>query len=575
VYCDKHSQNRGRDMVETIDTLVEGGTYFVSEPSVVLRETSAGSGKLNHLLLGDWLKYIGPTHVHEWKTRSGKSRSATYAFVQCRGDKGWLKIEEFDKDRALEVNFVDIGQGDGCHIVTPDDKVLLIDAGISDNMERFLSWRYNLRGRNVEGAKDFDPTSFIKKPWKIDYVVMSHPDQDHYGGFEKIFKNPKLSFDKVYHNGIVERPKEQKQVGVEYDDDLGGKFSADGESYLYDYVTSATALRALVNRHPKTNKKLVKTFRALFKNTPKAKVKAVGVNMSSLNTPKSLDGFGEDQKFSLQILGPIRERKSFNGSPRTTLRELGSEGVTKNGHSIIFKARYGHLKLLLGGDLNSQSQNFLLQRYADLDQTPEKIEKAISKLKAKPQPLNDKNQLELDELEQKYVHLESVGEKTFGVDVAKACHHGSQHILDSFIRSVNAVATVISSGDNESHSHPRPDALGAYGRYGRGHRPLIFSTELARSTHEFTPQLTNYLALRGITLQIEAETDKRKKAALLATLESKRDRNVAVYGMITLRALGDKVIIAQKLEVARSESQKWDIYELHYDSKADHFSYSH
>ena len=84
-------------MVETVDVLVEEGTYFVSKPSVVLRETKTGSGKVNHLLLGDWLKYIGPTHTHKWKTRSGNARSATYAHVQCRGDKGWLKIEEFDE----------------------------------------------------------------------------------------------------------------------------------------------------------------------------------------------------------------------------------------------------------------------------------------------------------------------------------------------------------------------------------------------------------------------------------------------------------------------------------------------
>jgi len=179
----------------------------------------------------------------------------------------------------------------------------------------------------------------------------------------------------------------------------------------------------------------------------------------------------------------------------------------------------------------------------------------------------------LDDAEFDFQNLEDTGRKIFGVDVAKACHHGSQHIIDSFIRSVNSVATVISSGDKESHSHPRPDALGAYGKLARGDRPLIFSTELARSTNEFTPQLKSYLALRGITLQIEAETDKKKKKALEASLEEKRDRNVAVYGMITLRATNDKVIIAQKLEEARSASQKWDIYELHFDKDSGELVY--
>jgi len=113
--------------------------YFVRKPSVVLRSNKDGTGKINHLLLGDWLRYQGENHLHKWTTSKGKKKSLLYAKVFCRGDQGWLRIDDFDEERALEVNFVDIGQGDGCHIVTPDDEILLIDAGISDNMNRFLS----------------------------------------------------------------------------------------------------------------------------------------------------------------------------------------------------------------------------------------------------------------------------------------------------------------------------------------------------------------------------------------------------------------------------------------------------
>ena len=204
---------------------------------------------------------------------------------------------------------------------------------------------------------------------------------------------------------------------------------------------------------------------------------------------------------------------------------------------------------------------------------PEDTEKAMARLMKKKQPLKAADQAKLDALTADFEKIERTGTEIFEADVAKACHHGSQHIIDSFIRSVNAVATVISSGDQESHSHPRPDALGAYGKLGRGKRPLIFSTELARSTREFSSRHQSYLALRGITLQIEAETDKRKKARLIKSLEDQRDRNVAVYGMITMRALGEKVIIAQKLEVPRKPSQKWDIYQLEFDHEHGQFAY--
>jgi len=546
------------------DDLVNNGTYFVAKSSVVLRETETGSGKINHLLLGDWLKYLGEFH---------DTGSKTYVKVKCRGDLGWLKLNEITDERALEVNFVDIGQGDGCHIVTPDDDVLLIDAGESDNMHRFLCWRYNLRGRNVAGAPDFDPEREADDPWLIDYVVMSHPDLDHYGGFTPIFENPKLAFDKVYHNGIVERPAEDEVNGVTYPDDLGGEILIDNREYLYDYVSDSNKLKDIVTGHPRTRKKLLSAYRDLFANSPNATVETVGVHKDNLADDVFLPDFEDDKKFSLKILGPVREDVDFQGETLTAVRTLGAEGKTKNGHSIIFKGKYGDLTLLLGGDLNSQSQDFLLQCYSQSDETPSELEAAIKKLRHKRQPLGQDDQEELDTLIQKLETMEQTGRDIFEVDVAKACHHGSQHVIDSFIRSVNASATVISSGDNESHSHPRPDALGAYGKYGRGRRPLIFSTELARSTKEFTTQTKNYLALRGITLQIEAETNERKKKALIASLDDMKDRNVAVYGMITLRALGDTVILAQKLEEARSESQKWDIYKLTPDPVTGHFVY--
>ncbi len=54
-------------------------------------------------------------------------------------------------------------------------------------------------------------------------------------------------------------------------------------------------------------------------------------------------------------------------------------------------------------------------------------------------------------------------------------------------------------------------------------------------------------------------------------MEQTQDRNVAVYGMITLRALGDHVVMAQKLEQPRKSGTKWDIHELAYNSNTEQF----
>ena len=560
-------------MAIRIEDLEEGKNYFISVPHIVLfdEEWNEKKGKLvfkgvNHLLLGDWLTYLGTTR---------KFHNKSYARVACRGDKGWLDLKGFGEKRALEVNFVDIGQGDGCHIVTPKDEIILIDAGELDNMNRFISWRYNLRNRNVKGTKGFDSSEPIKDPKEIDYTIISHPDFDHYGGFQTLFANSKLKFSKVFHNGIIERPGKPDPKAIKKFD-LGGMFEVGEQLYLFDYVTEDTRVREILEAAPNRGrqKEFIKMLRNLYDGSDTVEMKGVGVEIDNLNDKNFLEGFDESNEFSLQLLGPIRETQKCDGEDKLTVRMLVDEGKTKNGHSVILKAKYENLTMLLGGDLNTPSQNFLLKCYADAENEPEQILKDLYEL-SKLEERDEEQESTLIALKTEFEQILHKGSEVFKVDVAKACHHGSQHILDTFIEVVNAQATVISSGDSESHSHPRPSALGAYGKYGRGKRPLIFSTELARSTNEFTPKIKYYEELKDITLKIANETDEDKKDELIAAIENKKDRNVAVYGMITLRALGDQVIIAQKLEKARSASQKWDIYQLDYSDAEGHFIYDH
>ena len=49
----------------------------------------------------------------------------------------------------------------------------------------------------------------------------------------------------------------------------------------------------------------------------------------------------------------------------------------------------------------------------------------------------------------------------FMCDVAKGCHHGSDDVSFEFLQAMRASATVISSGDNEGHAHPRPNIVSA------------------------------------------------------------------------------------------------------------------
>ncbi len=255
-----------------------------------------------------------------------------------------------------------------------------------------------------------------------------------------------------------------------------------------------------------------------------------------------LPGFEADRLPAIEVIAPVHEQ--VNGAP--ALRWFGDDGLTKNGHSVVLRLVYRHVSVLLGGDLNIPAEDYLLAHYTAMDPKDEAAADA----------------------------LVEAARGTFQADVAKACHHGSADFREVFLRCVNAIATVVSSGDNESHAHPRPDALGAIGKHGRGRRPLVFSTELARSTkenikspHRLREEIAELIAkVNSAVTESAREAAQEKLDAALARLE----RSVAVYGLINLRTDGVRAILAQKLERPRATTkEEWDVHRLEPDANGE------
>jgi beta-lactamase superfamily II metal-dependent hydrolase len=405
-----------------------------------------------------------------------------------------VENSDLQENKLLEVCFVDVGQGDGCLLVTPDDKFILIDAGQDTNMLRFLNWRFNLKNR--------------AEPLPIEMLIITHSDQDHYGGFDKIVNHAKIKINKIYHNGIVER------TGADL---LGPEIKIGTIKYLDDIIQNITELKTLfdvaANRGRKHYPKLMHD----------AYDKKGIATISMLEKESEIDNFKKTDTIHFEVLAPVPE--TINGKKH--LRVLGNDGETKNGHSVVIRLHYGKLKLLLSGDLNEKSQFYLAEHYTGFN----------------PKTMAD------GDIET----MIAEGRKVFQSDVAKSCHHGSDHFMDDFFSFINPIATVISSGDSETHTHPRPETLGAIGKHSRGKRPLIFSTELARSTDERrVVSVTDYELLRTLKEQLKQaglpEDEKIIIKEKIRILEAKMERNVAVYGMINLRTDGEKVMMAQKKE---------------------------
>ncbi|HKQ80130.1 MAG TPA: MBL fold metallo-hydrolase [Blastocatellia bacterium] len=377
--------------------------------------------KITQLLWGD------PIHV--------VNESGERAEVKARGRQGFLAKTELSDKSLLEVYVIDVGQGDGVLIKTPDGKWHLIDAGVAARAQmtkkgaaNFLRWKFQ---------EDLREESVV-----LENIIISHSDFDHYGGLVDVLSGRlfdgrtfPIQARNLYHCGIG-RFKEEPRLGALVEGEVAPfPQGSHGPRRKDKFITELLDDKNSFANPAREFEGSFAEFAALAGSVPQ-------VTRRLSHRDGHLPGYAPgDNEVVIHILGPILEAFA---SDRFGLREWQPESITRNGHSVVLRFDLGRARILLTGDLNTRSQQLLLSYHPAAE---------------------------------------------FAVDVAKGCHHGSEDVSLDFVKAMKARATVISSGDSEDFSHPRPLVLGASARFGRESRshknellpPLLYSTELARS----------------------------------------------------------------------------------------------
>ena len=453
-------------------------------------------GKNITLIWGD------PVHVTEGD--NGKSE------FEARGHVGSLDTGTLtDTNDLLEIYVIDVGQGDGVLIKTPDSFWHLIDGGNS------------FRGQDTrKSAANFVRWKFIKDlkedTVKLENVIMSHPDHDHFGGLIDVLSGT-LAFNKhfdvevmkFYHSGIGrfrQKPKLGKRVKGKVDPFPQGNH---GKSIRGSFI-------AELLDDEDSFKNPSRPFTDDFSKLADLVATVPGEVKRLTHKDRHLTGYRPgDNAVTIRVLGPVMEdfRLIEETGSGSGLRWLSNDPWTKNGNSIVLRIEYGACRILLTGDLNNESQKVLLSYF------------------------------ERDE---------------FAVDVAKGCHHGAEDINMEFVKAMNARATVVSSGDNESYAHPRPVALGGSARYGREAvgineeclPPLLYSTELARSIKYGWAESTKVnvdrkdykksLEYDPFYVQVKQNGEDEEFRWLKLTMLAKK----LVYGLVNVRTDGKDIMFA-------------------------------
>lgn len=434
--------------------------------------------------------------------------SGARARVRARGREGYVKKSDLNGASLLELYVIDVGQGDGLLIRTPDDRHILLDGGYrramqdtNKNAADFVDWKF---------VKDYGRTRI-----ELDAVIASHNDADHYGGLWDLLDAAEdaeldakgVSVEAFYHAGVSwwRKPPNGRW--------LGATKTVGGDTFLSQLLGDrASALAALSGSAPQLQGQwrefiecVTKTKRTNGTPTPIRRLSHV---------TEYLPGFEPSPgKVAVRVLAPVE----FGTASTPLLRRFTSkDNINTNGNSVLLRLDYGRARLLLTGDLNSTSQVALLQDYAG----------------------------ERQELQ---------------CDVAKACHHGSADVSYEFLQAMHPAVTVISSGDNEGHDHPRPSIVAASAITGflkiendRLLSPLVYSTELARSIRLGR---TQKLLLSGapvsesefkqalVECKVTKPGDLQPKTERLP-LAHRRMVAGLIYGLVNIRTDGDRILCA-------------------------------
>ncbi len=393
-------------------------TIFGNKPETQIFKTKELEKVVNHVLLGTRLDIVG------------ESNNAYEVDARGRGKSGWVKKEDICDSPILKIFFVDVGQGDGAIIESPEG-IILVDGGSSNKFYKFLLYRYRRILRD-EGKVN------------IKAIVMSHPDWDHFNGLTSVINDSRFHIGHIYHNGIIrygEKPSGRNtKMGRTTKRIINGKT----KTILTETYNTLEDAKRLVN-----GGFLMSSFEKFWQGAIDAKEQGRLKGAKCLTIHENtIEGYGtsDNKGLRIEVLGPVPVGDKNDTVEYLTFPEAEdivknnpspSDSHTINGHSIILKFNYGEHSILLGGDLNIPAELHLLDYYGD--------------------------------------------KNPFRVDVAKACHHGSSDYLVDYLKQVKPMVNVVSSGDNKTFDHPMSDAVGSSCRHTRGDHPLFFSTELARA----------------------------------------------------------------------------------------------
>lgn|GEM_PF-271828 len=245
----------------------------------------------------------------------------------------WQKKPPPPSGKELQVHVLDVGQGDSILIISPEGKVVLVDAGDEKNGKTV-----------VEALKNY-------KVDHIDYFIATHSHPDHIGGAADVFNNFKVAT--ALHNDF---PPPEVVAANETVATAKSNDKKQGKNQAKAQAATAKVIRS--------HGKVVELPTVKAYNDFKGAVEQGGTEFKKAEPDQKIDLGGGA---ILTVLAPI--------PPFLTKEQViaSRDGNESNANSIVVRLDYGEFSMLLTGDSETQMEDRLVSRETNLAATVLKV----------------------------------------------------------------------------------------------------------------------------------------------------------------------------------------------------------
>ena len=205
--------------------------------------------------------------------------------------KGWSRLIAKQKGPTppqLEIHFIDIGQGDSTLVVCPNKKTILVDSG-------------SLPTVRIDAVRDYILRKLDRYERKIDTLVITHPDHDHYNLLPDVLHRIPITRLLMVGEGLDYSSRFQKWLRV--------------------------------NSDPKNSQALIKNITVLDSNS-----------FTPSKSSSTLIDCG-DAKVYILAAG------------------IQAKASRRNAMSIVLMIRHGNIEAILTGDATQDTEKLIMERY--------------------------------------------------------------------------------------------------------------------------------------------------------------------------------------------------------------------